>query len=30
MHIAMNHRNEVFKIYVQFDENRADLMENKY
>ena len=26
MHIAKNHRNEVFKIYVQFDDNGAGLM----
>ena len=26
MHIAKNHRKEVFKIYVQFDGNRAGLM----
>ena len=26
MHIAENHRNEAFKIYVQFDDNRARLM----
>ena len=26
MHIAKNHRNEVFKIYVHFDDNGADLM----
>ena len=25
MHIAKNHRNEVFKRYVQFDDNRARL-----
>ena len=25
MHIANNHGNEVFKIYVQFDENTAGL-----
>ena len=26
MQIAKNHRNEVFKIYIQFDDNRAGLM----
>ena len=26
IHIAKNHRNEVFKIYVQFDDNRAGFM----
>ena len=25
MHIAKNHRNELFKIYVQFDGNRGGL-----
>ena len=26
MHITKNHRNKVFKIYVQFDDNPASLM----
>ena len=26
MHIARNHRNEIFKIYVQFDDNEEGLM----
>ena len=26
MYIARNHRNEIFKIYVQFDDNEEGLM----
>ena len=26
MHIAKNHRNEDYKIYVQFDDNKVGLM----